>query len=162
MRFHHEIRYAADPERVRAMLAEPHFRERVCGSMHSLRYDVSIESTGADEEMSVTVDQTQPAHGIPSFAKRFVGDEIRIVQSESWRDLTHAHLEVLIPGKPGHLKGEIILAESDGVTVETVSGEIKVHIPMIGAKLESLVGNLLGEALDSEERVGREWLAGDS
>ena len=34
--------------------------------------------------MTVLVDQTQPANGIPSFAKKFVGDEIQIVQREEW------------------------------------------------------------------------------
>ena len=34
--------------------------------------------------MEVTIDQVQAADGIPSFAKKFVGDEINIVQAETW------------------------------------------------------------------------------
>ena len=44
--------------------------------------------------------------------------------------------------------------------METVSGDIKVKIPMIGGKLEGLIGDLLTSALEAEERVGRAWLAG--
>ncbi len=158
MRFHHELRYDARPDEVFAMLGEPHFRERVCASMHSTSYDVTIESE--DDRMEVTVDQTQPAHGIPSFAKKFVGDEIRILQDERWSSPVRAVLEVAIPGKPGHLKGEITLTESGSGTLESVTGEIRVHIPLVGGKLEGLVAKLLGDALDSEHRVGRAWLDG--
>lgn len=156
MRFHHELRYDATPEEVFAMLGEPHFREGVCDAMRAIRFDVTIESQS--EGMSVQVDQAWPTHGFPSVAKRFVGDEIRIVQRESWADSSGAALEVAIPGRPGHLKGEITLAADGDGTVETVSGEIKVHIPVVGGKLESLVANLLGDALDSEQKVGRRWL----
>jgi hypothetical protein len=159
MKFHHELRYDAGPEEVFAMLGEPHFRERVCDAMRAIRFDVTIESQS--EGMSVQVDQAWPAHGFPSFAKKFVGDEIRIVQKESWADSGGADLEVVIPGKPGHLKGEITLAADGDGTVETVSGEIRVHIPVVGGKIESLVGNLLGDAMDTEQKVGQTWLAED-
>ena len=45
--------------------------------------------------------------------------------------------------------------------METVAGDIKVKIPMIGGKLEGLIGDLLTAALKTEERVGRAWLAGE-
>ena len=35
--------YDASPEAVRAMLADPAFRERVCEAMHVIRHDVSVE-----------------------------------------------------------------------------------------------------------------------
>ena len=34
--------------------------------------------------MSVEIDQIQAAQGIPGFARKFVGDEINIVQTEDW------------------------------------------------------------------------------
>jgi hypothetical protein len=42
-----------------------------------------------------------------------------------------------------------------------VAGDIKVKIPMLGGKLEGLIGDLLTKALLTEQRVGRAWLAGD-
>jgi hypothetical protein len=159
MKFHHELTYDAPVAEVYAMLSESSFRERVCDAMRTTRYDVSIKSQG--EGMEVTVDQTQPAHGIPSFAKKFVGDEIQIVQDERWSNPQQATLELAIPGKPGHLKGGITLAENGSGTVETVTGEVKVNIPLVGGKLEGLVAQLLVDALDTEQRVGRAWLAGD-
>jgi hypothetical protein len=158
VKFTHDMTYDASPEQVRAMLADPGFREQVCEAMHAIRHDVSIDPDG--ERMTVKVDQTQPAKGIPSFAKKFVGDEIQIVQHESWDGPNAAGLEVEIPGKPGHMKGGIVLRGDGSTTTETVAGEIKVGIPMLGGKLESLIGDLLRSALRTEEKVGRKYLAG--
>jgi hypothetical protein len=125
--------------------------------MDSSRYDVSVDGEGAG--MKVVIDQTQPARGIPSFAKKFVGDSIQIVQRESWSSTTAASLLLEIPGKPGSLDGAIALRADGQGTVETVSGEVRVKVPVIGGKLEGLVSDLLKSALRSEQKVGRAWLA---
>lgn len=159
MKFSHQMTYDAPPAEVRAMLAQPAFRERVCAAMRAVKSEVDIAEDGTG--MTVLVDQTQPAKGIPSFAKRVVGDEIRIVQKETWTGGTSAELSLGIPGKPGEFRGTVELAGDEDGTVETVAGEIKVKVPMVGGKLEGLVGDLLRAGLEAEQRVGRAWLAGD-
>ena len=78
-----ELRYdGATIEQVHEMLADPAFREKVCDAQGVLRHTVTIEAAG--EGMTVEIDQFQAAKGIPGFAKKFVGDEIHIVQSEDW------------------------------------------------------------------------------
>ena len=157
MKFSHRLTYDAAPADVLAMLADPAFRERVCVATRATRRDVSID--GPPETMKVVVDQTQPAKGIPSFAKKFVGDSIQIVQRESWRAETAATLLLEIPGKPGQLDGDIRLAVDGDGTVETVAGDLKVKVPVVGGKLEGLVADLLKSALRTEQKVGRAWLA---
>ncbi len=158
MKFTHEIRYAAGAEAVRAMLADEAFREKVCEASGALRSSSSVRDTG--DGMTVTVDRVMPADGIPSFATKFVGSEIEVKQLETWTGPTRADLEVTIPGKPGHMRGTVTLSERDGETVETIQGDIKVSIPIVGGKLEALIGDLLASALRSEARVGRDGLAG--
>jgi Protein of unknown function (DUF2505) len=157
MRFEQELRYDASPEEVFAMLGEATFRERVCEAQHVSEATATVD--GADGTMTVHVDQKRPSDGIPSFAKKFVGDQIHIVQHEEWESPTAARLDVSIPGKPGHLKGTITLRPDGDGTVETVSGDLKVQIPVVGGKIEKLISDLLGEALRAEERVGKAWLA---
>lgn len=157
MRFEHTLRYDASPEEVFAMLGEAVFRERVCEAQHVTECTATVD--GVDDTMSVMVDQKRPSEGIPSFAKKFVGDTIHIQQREEWSSATDAKLDVSIPGKPGHLKGTITLrADGDG-TVETVSGDLKVSIPLLGGKIEVLIAELLEHALQAEHRVGTAWLA---
>jgi hypothetical protein len=157
MRFEHTLRYDASPEEVFAMLGEARFREQVCEAQHVT--ECTAEVDGVDHTMSVMVDQKRPSEGIPSFAKKFVGDTIHIRQREEWSSATDATLDVAIPGKPGHLKGTITLRPDGEGTVETVAGELKVGIPIVGGKIEVLIGELLEHALQTEERVGKAWLA---
>lgn len=157
MRFQHTLRYDAPPETVFEMLADPGFRERVCEAQHVSEAGVEID--GVDDTMKVVVEQRRPSEGIPSFAKKFVGDTIHIVQREDWSSATDATLDVGIPGKPGHMKGTVTLRPDGNGTVETVEGDIKVHIPLVGGKIEGLIAELFEHALEAEQRVGRSWLA---
>jgi uncharacterized Zn-binding protein involved in type VI secretion len=159
MRFTHELTYDAPPADVRRMLADPAFRQRVCDAMRSVRTEVSIADAGAG--LDVVVDQTQPARGIPAFARSVVGDEVRVVQRETWTDASGGSFTVEIPGKPAAFTGTVALAAEGAGTVQTVTGDVKVKIPMLGGRLEGLVGDMLRAALQTEHRVGRAWLAGD-
>ncbi len=153
----HELTYDAPAESVAAMLADPAFREEVCDYQRVLRRTVTIEPAG--EGMHVTVDQWQATKGVPSFAKKVVGDETNIVQRETWSTPLLADLTVTIPGKPGDMSGTVTLVESGGHTTETVDLTIKVSIPLLGGKLEGLISDLLRKALEAENKVGRAYLA---
>jgi hypothetical protein len=89
-----------------------------------------------------------------------VGDEIQLVQTERWSDIENGRVEVVIPGKPGQMTGTMTLRESGGTTTETVDMEIRVNIPLVGGKIESLISDLLRKALKAENSVGRRYLAG--
>lgn len=156
-RLTHQLSYDAPLADVAAMLRDPAFREQVCQRQHVLQHSVGIEAVGATTV--VTVEQSQQARGIPSFATKLVGDRIDIVQREVWHDAERADYSVAIPGKPGHVEGTAVLVESGGVTTETVALDVTVSIPLVGGKLESLVADLLTKALRAENAVGRDWLA---
>ncbi len=153
----HELTYDAPVEAVTAMLADPAFREEVCRAQGCVRYDVSVDVEG--ETKKVRIDQWQPTAGMPSFAKKIVGEETNIVQDEAWSSPTHGDIEVRIPGKPGDMSGTASIAASGGGTVETVTLTVKVNIPLVGGKLEGLIADLLLKALKAENRVGRDYLS---
>ena len=153
----HELTYDAPMADVAAMLADPSFREEVCDHQGVVRHLVSIDAD--DAGMSVTIDQVQEAHGIPSFAKKFVGDEINIVQEETWTTPDEGVISMTIPGKPGEISGTARLTESGGVTTETVDLTIQVGVPLDGGQIEGLISHLLLKAYRAENRVGRDYLA---
>ncbi|WP_257955358.1 DUF2505 domain-containing protein [Nocardioides sp. B-3] len=65
-------------EQVVAMLADPAFREQVATYQQAVRSSASNTGTGAGSTARIEV-----VHGtdqVPSFARKFVGDEISIVQ----------------------------------------------------------------------------------
>ena len=157
MKFAHELVYASDPATVYAMLAERSFRERVCQAQGASHCDISVGSDG--EGLRVVVDQRRPTKGVPGFAAKLVGEEVRILTKEWWADPLGARLEVTVPGRPGRFEGGIRLAGQDGRTVQSVTGEVTVAIPLLGGRLEQLIAGVLGDALDVEQDVARTWLA---
>ncbi len=157
-RVQHDLTYDAPASDVLAMLHDPAFREQVCDATGVLRHEVSVTEKGAATE--VLIDQVQTAQGLPGFARKFVGDEIHIIQRETWTDASHADVEVVIPGKPGQMAGTATLTESGGTSTERVDLEIKVNIPLVGGKIEGLIADMLLKALKTENAVGRDYLSG--
>lgn len=157
-RLKHEMRYeGATIEQVHDMLALTEFREAVCAYQRYPERTVDINVAG--EAMTVRVDQFRPADEVPSFAKKFVGDKINVLQEETWHSHSSGDLLVTIPGKPGEMRGTITMAEVGGGVTETVDVQVKVSIPLIGGKLEDFIGGMLLRALKAENKVGITWLA---
>lgn len=148
-----ELAYDASPDAVAAMLADVAFREEVLARQHVLRGSATVEGD------TVVVEQVQSDASLPSFARKFVGDEIVIVQTERWGSTTAADLHLTIPGKPGDITGGVTLSPAGAGTVEVVDLTVKVSIPLVGGKIEKLVADMIEKALAKEHHVGQEWLA---
>lgn len=157
MEIRHELHYDAPPAEVYAMLVDPLFRAAVCDAMQVVGRDVSI--TGSSTGMDVRIDMAQRTTGIPSFARKIVGDTTRVIQSESWEAEKGADLRVEIPGKPGHIRGRITLSGLGDGTTESFVGEATISIPLMGRRLEGLIEKLFIEGMDTEQAVGARWLA---
>jgi hypothetical protein len=155
MRFEHTSRYDAQPPDVREMLLDATFREKVCVAVKSVDYSVAVDGS------TVVIQQSQRVRKIPAFAAKLVGETIEIHQVERWTSPTEAALELTIPGKPGHLRATVTLTESGGGTDYRADGELKVSIPLVGGKLESVIADLLTLFLTREHETGQAWLAGD-
>jgi hypothetical protein len=148
-----ELAYDAGPDAVHAMLTDPAFREESLERQHVLRGSAKAEGE------RVTVEQVQSATALPSFARKLVGDEIVILQQEWWASTTTADVHVTIPGKPGEMSGTILLTPAGAGTLEVVEMTIRVGIPLVAGKIEKLVADMLGKALDKEHETGRDWLS---
>ncbi len=148
-----QLTYDAPAAAVTAMLDDRAFREAVLQRQHVARGSVEIDG---DE---VTIEQVRSADDLPSFVRTLVGDEIVIVQKETWTSPSTADMTLSIPGKPGEAVGSLTLTESAGTTTELIDLDLSVRIPLVGRKIESLVAGLFRDALDREHEVGVEWLA---
>lgn len=148
-----KLTYDASADAVAAMLDDPAFRETVLERQRVKRGSVAIDGDVA------RIEQVRSADDIPSFAKKFVGDEIVIVQTETWTSAHGADVELAIPGKPGEAVGTLVLVESGDTTTETVELDVSVKIPLVGGKIEAMIADMIGHALDVEHQVGVEWLS---
>ena len=152
MKLRHEIGYDAPLADVYAMLSDPAFRQASADATGVISADVSITPKG--EGMSVRIDQVQPTEGVPGFAKKFAGETTRAVQTEEWSSPAGGTITIETPGKPTSIKGTLSLTESGGRTTETLDVEVKVKVPLIGGKLESLMADLVAEGMDKEQEAG--------
>lgn len=153
----YDMRYDATPAQVFEMLKTPAFREAVCEFQGYARHNVTIVPNG--DGMDVVVDQYRETTEVPSFVRKFAGAETNIVQREAWSSPSAGTLSVEIPGKPGTLTGNVSIREADGGTIETVTVDIKVGIPLVGGKIEGFLAEMLTKALRAENKVGEDWLA---
>ena len=160
MELRHEISYDAPLADVFAMLSDPAFRQASADAMGVISADVTI--TPAGEGISVRIDQVQPTEGVPGFAKRFAGETTRAVQTEEWDSPAGGSITIETPGKPTSIRGTLSLTESGGRTTETMEVEVKVKVPLIGGKLESLMADLVSQGMDKEQVAGAAWLKENS
>ncbi|MFP5335550.1 MAG: DUF2505 domain-containing protein [Actinomycetes bacterium] len=164
MRVEDTIHYEATPDEVAAMLADPEFVERKLVATHAIRHEIDVTGDAAGA-FTVTTRRTMPTSDLPDVAQKFVGESLDVRQVEAWEapaaDGSRAGtLVVEIVGDPMRLTGTLRLAPDAGGTTETLAGDLKASVPIIGGKLEKAAEPAFMAAIRTEHRVGREWLAG--
>lgn len=163
MRFRHELVYDAPPDAVFAMLADRAFREKVCAAQGVVSHDITLTRTSGPDGDGFTLvnDQVQDTAGLPSIAKKVVGDTTRAVVEETWSSPTGGTVSVTAPGKPTSATGTVRLEARGAGTAEVVDLEVKVRVPVVGGRLEALMADNITQGLEVEQTVGAAWLAGD-
>jgi hypothetical protein len=158
MRLRHELAYDAPPADVLAMLSDPLYWDKVGAATGALSSTATVGTEGTTTR--VVIDQEQQVVGVPSFAKKFVGDSTRAITTQVW-DGTQASFQVETPGKPTSISGTAKVAENATGSTLTYDLEVKASVPLVGGKLEKLVVELTTEGFEKEQTVGAAWLAGE-
>lgn len=158
MRFRKEIHFAGTVEEVRAMMLDSEFRNKVALETNGSPADSRVEET---PEGPRSVNEVRPSlEELPAFARPVVGAGLVIHQEEHWTSSDRAAMSVRSRGRPGHIEGTITLTPAEGGTLQTTDAEITVKVPLVGGRVETLMGKILGNVLKVQGRLGNEWLAG--
>jgi hypothetical protein len=164
-----EISYAADPAAVFAMLTQTAFQERKCAATGALEHEVDIEEYD-DGSAVIRTFRTMPTDQVPEFVRTFVGGSLEVVQVDDWgapgpdgaRDGTAV---VEIKGAPVRFAGSLTLRPAAGGgaggagSVETIDGDVKASVPLVGGRIEKALEPPLQAAIRVEQREGSAWLA---
>jgi hypothetical protein len=153
-----ELTYDAPLADVRAMLADPAYWDLVATATGALSSRTTVAEDG--DRTTVTTDEQQQVAGVPSFAKKFVGDSTQAIKTFVW-DGTGASFEVATPGKPTSMRGTATLAAAGDRTSLTYALHVKASVPLVGGKLEKLVCDLTTEGFAKEHATGQAWLRGE-
>jgi hypothetical protein len=158
-----EIRYDADPAAVFAMLTDAAFQERKCAATGALESEVEIERF-PDGGATIRTRRTMPTDQMPDFARSFVGRSVDVVQVDDFGapdggGRREGTVVVEIKGAPVRFAGSLVLGASPEGTLETVDGDIKASVPLVGGRMERALEPALRSAIRVEQREGTAWLS---
>lgn len=164
MKIQDEIRYDASPDVVGTMLADPAFVADKCARTGAIDHVVDVDGD-ASGPFTVTTARTMPTDDFPDVAKKFVGDTIVIEQVDTWEAAgadgsRRGTIALRIKGLPLALDGSLGLRADGAGSVETVDGDLKASVPLIGGKLERAAEPAVRAAMRREHEAGRDYLAG--
>ena len=129
------------------MLADPLFWDRVAAATGAISSTATVGSQGG--ATTVVVDQEQEVVGVPSFAKKFVGDSTRAVATQVWRG-TDASYVVETPGKPTSISGTASVLENG-------TGSIAKQIEDVNRQVQRQVSRPAGWRRLPAVRRGGRW-----
>ncbi|MFC3892234.1 DUF2505 domain-containing protein [Lentzea rhizosphaerae] len=156
--------------RIEHHTTSPHSAEKVFGALVDETYlrDRLAEIGGTNAELvmftttevrtSYQLKQGVPAEHLPSMAKSLLGGDLVIQRIENWAALAGT-VEVTLGGVPGRLDGAFTITDNGSGSKLTLTGEVKVSIPLMGGKLEKLIAEQVTVLLDKESEFTSEWLA---
>jgi len=156
--------------RIEHHTTSPHSAEKVFGALVDETYlrdrlaEIGgtnaglVTFTTTETRTSYQLRQGVPAEHLPSMAKSLLGGDLVIQRVENWAALAGT-VEVTINGVPGRMDGAFTLADNGSGSKLTLTGEIKVSIPLMGGKLEKLIAEQVAVLLDKESEFTSEWLA---
>ncbi len=151
-----------EPEYWRARLADIPVDAAAVESMR-----VGGES-GSDGTIEVVTVQTVHSHNLPGLVTQLHSGDLSIKRAEIWGPVSDgaatASISGLILNTPVNIWGTALLApnaESGGAR-QTFHITIQVRAPIIGGKIEKLIGAQLAELVVREQHFTSEWITNNA
>ena len=142
-----------DPDYLRARL------ERIGGPGADL-LEHSADGQGARYRLRLGLD----AKDLPSVVRSVLPGNLTIERNERWTRQDGGRylgdVDVTIPGAPASATGGMRLRDlPDGGSELNVRADVRVSVPLIGGKIEGVVGEQVQRLLAAETAFTDEWLA---
>jgi hypothetical protein len=136
--------------------------------------DTKLESmrvggeSGNDGTIEVVTLQVIHSHNLPGLVTQLHRGDLCIRREETWSPITDgtamASLAGSIVGTPASLSGSAMLspiAGSGGARIE-FQVTVGVRIPIIGGKVEKIIGTQLAAVVEAEQRFTTEWITNNA
>jgi hypothetical protein len=151
--------YAKDPDTVAALLHDPEFLRHRAESNGESNIEIKVEAT--PDGMRVLIARDKEVD-LPAFAKKMFTPQNRITEDTRWRRENGqwvADYHVNVAGIPGEVRGrsKLIATPSGGCSYESAF-EVTARVPLVGAKLESIVADKLEQTFRTNAERNAERL----
>ncbi len=135
-----------------------HMSRHVGGALESLTVDGEI--TGP---FTLTAVRTMPTTRLPDMARKFVGETLRVTQTERWAapaadGSREARVEMAVAGAPLSVSAVQRLVADGGKTRVDLEGSVSSSIPFLGGKIAGAAEPLIGKALNIQAAEAQRWL----
>jgi hypothetical protein len=103
---------------------------------------------------------------LPGFVAKLAGGRITLRERIVWPDGggttggRAGSLAASMEGQPGSVEGTLRITPTDAGTTVSLDGDIQVRMPLVGAKIERYVAEMLDKLMRTEHELGRAWLSG--
>jgi hypothetical protein len=120
--------------------------------------------SGNDGTIEVVTLQVVRGHNLAALVKQLHRGDLCVRREEAWGPLTDDVATASIVGSivntPVHVSGTAELsAIAEGGARLAYRITVKVRIPIIGGKVEKLIGTQLAEVVSREQRLTTDWIA---
>ena len=148
----------------RAFTDENYWRARLAGSGVDV---ATLESmrVGDEDTVEVVTLQVIRTDKLPGMVTQLHSGDLRIRREEAWGPVTGGAATAKVVGSivdaPVNLAGTAVLEpiEKSGGSRLTFRATVHVRVPIIGGKLENIIGTRLAELVAAEQRFTTEWIA---
>ncbi|MCU0283822.1 MAG: DUF2505 domain-containing protein [Candidatus Nanopelagicales bacterium] len=128
---------------------------------HMASFDVSAEVAEDGQGWTISSSRKLPAQ-IPAAAKRFVGEHIQVDEVHRWGHpeldgTRHGTVTASFGGAPMAVEGTLLLRPDGMGSVLEVVIHSRASVPLVGGKLEAVVGEQFMRALRKEQQIAPEW-----
>lgn len=120
---------------------------------------------GDDDTVEVVTLQVIRSDKLPGMVTQLHSGDLRIRREETWGPVTDGAATGSVVGSivdaPVNLAGTAVLEPigRTGGTRLTFRATVQVRVPIIGGKLENIIGARLAELIAAEQRFTTEWIA---
>lgn len=161
-RFTHSARINAPVEIVFSSYGEEAFwldRLATVGTAQDTLDDLVV----ADDTITVTLTQHIADEDIPDLARKVLPGQLVIVRTSVFTDFDgeryFGSAKADAAGGLARIEGGTEAVTEGGNALESLSGQVKVSVPLLGGKLEKLVVAHLNHAFEAEYRHLNHWIA---
>lgn len=163
MKVERQQSYSLPAQQLLTVLTDRHFFEQ----RHAMSGDIQFRFDAFGEQANgflirILRDIDIPMDKVPSFARRFIGNNKTLLQEFLWVERQslpyRAHYRFALGNVPVEVHGEVTITEVDGIAQQHMLMEAKSSVPLIGKKLATMVGERVDKALDSDYRSTLKYL----
>lgn len=161
-RFSHSVQLDGTLEAIHATYAEEAFwadRIRAVGSDKDTLDELLISG----DTINVTLTQHIPESDLPDLARKVLPGGVIMNRTAQYNGIDGARLlgttRAEAAGGIALITGDAETAADGDTAAESVSGQVKVSVPLLGGKLEKLVVKHLSRLFDEEYAQLNAWLA---